>query len=271
MTEVKPTPNQILRYERERRGWSQLDLADKIGTTPLNVGRWERGITLPGPHFRVRLSEMFGKSPAELGLVSEPPVAPLAVELSSTQARTTVVVETQAPLWNVPYNRNHFFTGREEMLSQLQATLMTQAQPIAINQPQAISGLGGIGKTQLAVEYAYRYRNNYSGVFWVRAESADLLMSDYLTIAALLELPERNEQDQRKIVSAVLYWFDTHEGWLLILDNADHFEIAQPFLPSWSRGQVLLTARAFPTGTIAERIELETMTMEEGVLFIIAS
>lgn len=51
MKEEKHTPNQHLRYERERRGWSQQEVADKVGTTSLNVGRWERGITVPGSYF----------------------------------------------------------------------------------------------------------------------------------------------------------------------------------------------------------------------------
>ena len=201
MPETKSTPNQKLRHERERRGWSQQEVADKVGTTSLNVGRWERGVTVPGPHFRLKLSEVFGKSPYELGLVSERPVASLSSEeSSSTHERATTVTETHAPLWNVPYGRNIFFTGREEVLDQLHAALAAQAHPIAISQPQAISWLGGIGKTQLAVEYAYRYRDDYSAVLWARAESADLLVSDFLTIAALLTLPERNEQEQSKIV-----------------------------------------------------------------------
>ncbi len=81
------------------------------------------------------------------------------------------------------------------MLERLRAALTAYTHPIAISQPQAISGLGGIGKTQLAIEYAYRYRTNYSAVFWVRAESTDLLTSDFLTIAVLLGLPEHSEQE----------------------------------------------------------------------------
>ena len=265
----KPLPNQKLRYERERRGWSQQEVADQVGTTPLNVGRWERGLTVPGPHFRVKLSEVFGKSPSELGLVVERPPVPLSAGPSPVPDRTTVVAETHTPLWNVPYRRNSFFTGREEVLDQLRAALSERARPIAISQAQAISGLGGIGKTQLAVEYAYRYRDDYSAVFWARAESIDLLVSDYLTIAALLKLPERNVQEQHTIVNAVLRWFDTHEGWLLILDNADQLEVTRAFIPSTSNGQVLLTTRAFSTGTVAGRIELETMTTEEGILFLL--
>ena len=60
------------------------------------------------------------------------------------------------PLWNVPYRRNPYFTGREDILTRLAAALRTD-NTAALTQPQAISGLGGIGKTQTAVEYAYRY------------------------------------------------------------------------------------------------------------------
>jgi tetratricopeptide (TPR) repeat protein/transcriptional regulator with XRE-family HTH domain len=265
----KPIPNRRLRFERERRGWSQQDVADKVGTTPLNVGRWERGVTVPGPHFRLKLSEIFEKSPPALGLVADRPTDAKSPEPASVQSTASISAEPQAPLWNVPYRRNGFFTGREDVLLQLHIALTGQTQPVALSQPQAISGLGGVGKTQTAVEYAHRYRDDYATVLWARAESADLLTSDYLTIAALLELPERSQQDQRPVVKAVLRWFDTHEGWLLILDNADDLEMASAFIPSSSKGYVLLTTRAYSTGTIAGRIELDTMTVEEGMLFLL--
>ncbi len=146
---------------------------------------------------------------------------------------------------------------------------MNGQQPVALAQPQAISGLGGIGKTQTAVEYAYRYRDAYDAVFWVRADSSDLLTSDFLLIAALLNLPQRNEQDQSVVVKAVLLWFDTHERWLLILDNADHLETVSEFIPQAGKGHVLLTTRANSTGTIAWRIELDTMGLEEGIVFLL--
>lgn len=66
--------------------------------------------------------------------------------------------------WMVPYTRNPQFTGREDVLKQLETTLL-QSNSAALTQPQAIRGLGGIGKTQTAVEYVYRHRNAYSAVF----------------------------------------------------------------------------------------------------------
>jgi hypothetical protein len=123
-------------------------------------------------------------------------------------------------VWMVPYARNPFFTGREDLLAQLQAHFQQQA--LALAQPQAMSGLGGIGKTQMAVEYAHRYVQEYEAVLWVRAETQEELVSGYVAIAQELELRERDEQEQAIVVQAVKRWLTTTErSWLLILDIAD--------------------------------------------------
>ncbi len=174
----------------------------------------------------------------------------------------------QVSAWNVPYQRNPLFTGREDVLKRLYEALRS-GNRAALTQPQAISGLGGIGKTQTAVEYAYRYRDDYEAVLWVRAETDGSINADFVTIANLLNLAEKQEQEQYRIVEAVKRWFQEHSGWLLIFDNADDLVMVRDFLPSGGKGHILLTTRAHATGRIAQRIEVEKMEPDEGALFLL--
>ena len=122
---------------------------------------------------------------------------------------------TTPTLWNIPYLRNPYFTGREEVLLQLHRTLHAENR-VTLSHPQGISGLGGIGKTQTALEYAYRYQSEYAAVLWVRADSLSSLTSSMVELAHVLQLPERNGKDQGIIVQAVLLWLRAHPDWLLI-------------------------------------------------------
>ncbi len=171
-------------------------------------------------------------------------------------------------IWFVPYRRNPFFTGREDLLTLLHVRLITN-KVAALTQPQAISGLGGIGKTQIALEYAYRYCDTYRYIFWIRAATSETLISDFATIADLLHLSEKDEQDQNLKISAIKRWLVMHEAWLLILDNADDLTMVNDFLPTDNRGQILLTTRAQALGTLAQQIKVETMGMAEATLFLL--
>ncbi len=180
---------------------------------------------------------------------------------ASTQAQ-------RQPLWNVPYLRNPLFTGREQILERLAEALNT-GETTAPAQPQAISGLGGIGKTQTAIEYAYRSRSKYQAVLWARADTRENLVQKYVDIALLLGLPEQRQQDQTRIVEAVKRWLREHRGWLLILDNADDLGMVRDFLPGTDTGHVLLTTRAWTMGQLAQRIELDRMEEAKGTLFLL--
>ena len=180
------------------------------------------------------------------------------------QADQTQGAGTQ--LWNVPYRRNPYFTGREEILSLLHDVLAT-GQATELTQPQAMSGLGGIGKTQTAVEYAYRYRHEYQAVLWAHAETYEALVADCIALARHLGLPEKDDQDIGPVIAAVKSWLETHTDWLLILDNVEDFSTTRELLPS--RGSVLVTTRSQLTGSLARRIDLEEMQPEEGALFLL--
>lgn len=172
------------------------------------------------------------------------------------------------PIWNIPYPRNPFFLGRDEILVHLHHLLQAN-QTTALSQPQAVSGLGGIGKTQLALEYAYRYHQDYQAVLWAHAESHETLVSSYISLASLLHLPEREAKEQEITVLAVKNWLQAHRGWLLVLDNADDLTILYAFVPPVPGGHLLLTTRATATGRLAHRIEIEILTPKQGALFFL--
>ena len=255
-----------LKREREQRGWTQSKVAEQLGTTQITVSRWENSTTVPTPYYRQKLAELFGKSIQELGFISDSNDAHTAEATPLPDTSDSNNLFPASSLWNVPYRRNPFFTGREEILAHLYTTLRS-SNAAALTQAQAISGLGGIGKTQIAVEYAYRNRDHYKAVFWINASTRNAISADFVTIAALLGLPVQQEQDI--VVRAVKNWLTDHTGWLLILDNVDNLAMVADFLPVHGTGDVLLTTRLQALGTIARGIEVEKMGMDEGMMLLL--
>ena len=134
---------------------------------------------------------------------------------------------------------------------------------------QALNGIGGVGKTQTAVEYTYRHQQDYEVALWGKANSRESLVSDFAAMADTLNLPERDAQDQGEAVAATIRWLENHGGWLLILDNADDLAMAREFIPSNKSGHVLLTTRAQSVGDIAKRNAVRKMEPREGALFLL--
>jgi tetratricopeptide (TPR) repeat protein len=165
-------------------------------------------------------------------------------------------------IWNVPYLRNPLFTGREDLLAALHGA-RTDAQPRVLT--QALRGLGGVGKTQLALEYAYRYGGTYRLVWWVRAEDPTTLASDYAALAEPLQLPQRAASDQTETIAAVRQWLEPRDGWLLILDNAPAPTAVQPYLPRSTRGHVIITSRHFGWGGTARSLTVPMLPRDEAV------
>ncbi len=261
--EKKLTPNDRLRSERQAHGWTQRDVADALGTTKLVVGRWERGERVPQRFYWKKLCELFGKSALELGLLTESvqePARELLVDGAS--AASTL------PLWNVPARRNPFFTGRIHILEQLHDAL-GRAHDTLFGRSYALSGLGGIGKTQTAIEYAYRYRDDYTAIFWISAETPESILSSLVAIATLLKLPEVQDLKQDGVQAAVIRWLISHDEWLLILDDVEDIELVKTILPPTQRGSLLFTSRQQALGFPAQTLALEPLTPEEGVQFLL--
>ncbi len=171
-------------------------------------------------------------------------------------------------VWNVPRRHKPFFTGREHVLKRLYDGF-TQLSEAGIILPQALDGVGGIGKTQTAAEYAFRYRADYHAVLWARAATEDELLADYRTLARLLKRPEEHLEQRGSLIQTMMEWFMANTEWLLILDNADHLAMVEPLLPKAARGHLLLTTRAQAVRSIAQQIELEQLDPDDGALCIL--
>src|SRR5579872_3280473 len=210
-------PNDLLRRARQERGWSQRVVADRIGAPQdTMITRWERGNAIPSPYYIERLCQLFGMSATELGLLPEEPDEETVPASGEPAAPSPARVEDTTPFWNVPFRRNPFFTGRADLLERLHEQV-GRSHRAALTQSTALIGLGGIGKTQTAIEYAYRYRKDYRAILWVRAASQETLTADMVALARLLRLPGHESQDEMQIVAAVKRWLAREQGWLLIL------------------------------------------------------
>src|SRR6266487_392879 len=172
------------------------------------------------------------------------------------------------PRFMVPYPPNPFFTGRDDLLATLALALHT-GQSAALSQAQALSGLGGVGKTQAAIAYAHRHAQDYQAVFWVSAASQETLLSGFTAIADLLQVPERHEPDQYKSVAAVKRWLQHHRHWLLILDGAEDLSLLSDFLPPTRPGHLLLTTCVRALGGLANRIEVTPLDQSSGALLLL--
>lgn len=163
------------------------------------------------------------------------------------------------PLSNLPL-RDPDFTGREDMLAIVSREL-AEAGVVAVH------GLGGVGKSQLAIEFARR--GSAAGIFdvawWIRAESTATIVEDLATLASALKIP--GGQDQARTVAAVREVLQHRDRWLLIFDNVPEARAVRTWLPTGG-GQVLITSRDRSWVGLARRVELGSFTRSESLGYL---
>ncbi len=241
---------ELVQAFRKRKGLAQRELAARLGVHYNTISKWERGVCLPDSRGIV----------LELGR---------CLSLGSAEARRLLEASLcgLSPYWCVPLPRNPFFCGRTVLLDDLHAWL--SGQQASGLRSCALAGLAGVGKTQVAVEYAYRHADAYAAVLWIDAGSLEGVSSSLRAIALVLHLLEHEEADEQQVRRAVVQWLNGHGGWLLIVDQVCDVELIRGVLPAARCGSILFTTR-MRTLALAERVmTLESLMVEEGVALLV--
>lgn len=169
-------------------------------------------------------------------------------------------------IWGTVPQRNKNFAGREILLGDL-GRRMTGVTAVL---PCALQGLGGVGKTQLAIEYAYRYASEYDVVWWIPADQPVLVRSALAALAPRLGLPgiapERVEDAVRAVLDA-LRRGEPYARWLLIFDNADQPEVIRDLMPH-GPGDVLVTSRNHRWKSFVDAVEVDVFSRAESLEFL---
>ena len=165
------------------------------------------------------------------------------------------------PIWNIP-PRNPAFTGRDALLAVLRESLLS-GRPATV---RARQGLAGLGTTQLAVEYAYRFASGYDLGWWIRADEPSRISEQFAGLAAQLGRtgPGMSEDDAAGVV---LTYLREQGRWLLIFDDAEGPAAVLPWLPGGS-GHVLITSRARGWAEVAATVEVDVLGRAESVALL---
>ncbi|HKQ89381.1 MAG TPA: FxSxx-COOH system tetratricopeptide repeat protein, partial [Blastocatellia bacterium] len=198
------------------------------------------------------------------------PSAPRAIAYQPQFPGARNIKATSEPpgVWNIPFRRNPHFTGRHDLLFEIRKALFAGGvAPMA--QPQAIIGLGGIGKTQLAVEYAYRHAREYDIVWWVRSEEPITMGTDFAGLGPELRPPIELAADLDRNVTAVKRRLEQTSRWLVIFDNAPDVRSVAKIMPGSSTGHILITSRAHNWLSIARTLWVEALYPDDAVKFLL--
>jgi len=223
--EKRPPFHEQLRYERELRGWSQADVAEKTGCDTKTVGRWESGEGLPRPYHRRVLCELFGKNAEELGLTG------LTPKSKAVPASRSLDVEAEAGKHSPPLVLREDWDeapqvmslyGRERECSELEQWLEDHRCQVI-----AVLGMGGMGKTALVATVTTRMKESFDCIFWRSLQNAppvELIVKQCLRFLSQ-QLPADLPADVDEQLPLLIQYLRSHRC-LVVLDNAESILLA---------------------------------------------
>ncbi len=216
MSQKKYIRNQKLREARELRGWSQWDVAERLGppVDKSTVSRWERGV-VPRPYYRQKLAEIFQTNMQGLGFLKEAEVAQPSIAPPDQER------PPRKPFYKIPRPSTPLL-GREQEIEDISVRLLQQNVQLL-----TLLGSGGVGKTRVGIEIASQMRQHFSDglcfVSFATVSDPDLVVS---TLAKELEI---NESGKLPLIDQLKDFF-SEKRFLLLLDNFEHVVITAPLL-----------------------------------------
>ncbi|WP_261574322.1 FxSxx-COOH system tetratricopeptide repeat protein [Frankia gtarii] len=200
------------------------------------------------------------------GKRGKPALAPPFPPVMQTIPAPAPFPNASPAVWSVPWPRNPLFTGRDGELTAMASRLLS-AEASVVVLPQTLHGLGGVGKTQLAVEYAYRHATDYDLVWWVPGESTALAMGALVDLASRVGVPATDSAQERITgLVEVLRRGEPFRRWLVVVDNAEAPSGLFGVLAVAGRsGHVLVTSRDPAWASWAQPVEVDVLPRADAI------
>jgi hypothetical protein len=243
-------------------------LAHKLGgARALDLHRWidlvAGGLGMGQTEVRRLCLNSRHENSANSTIPDVPSTAGAPVRTTKALTRSAQGEESDEPrlIWGGVPIRNPDFTGREDLLASLGEALHTNSKASVL--PQTLHGLGGVGKTQLAVEYVYRSVDRYDVVWWISAEQVPRVLASLAGLGDRLGLPASEDlaQTARTVLDALA---TSPLRWLLVFDNADQPDDIAQLVPS-AGGHVIITSRNQAWARLGDAIEVDVFRREESI------
>jgi tetratricopeptide (TPR) repeat protein len=165
-------------------------------------------------------------------------------------------------IWGAIPLRNPDFVGRDGLLEQLRKRLIEPGATAVL--PEALHGMGGVGKSQTVVEYIYRHAAEYDVVWWIPAEHGSLITSSFVELARRFDLPSGSaEVAIPAVLDALRRGEPPFSRWLLVFDNADRPNVVSPFFPA--SGHIVVTSRNSEWAGVARTVEVDVFARSESI------
>src|SRR5579871_1142693 len=205
-------------------------------------------------------------------IVATPSDSTYALSFSSPTIDINIV-EMRSKYYMVPpwCQNNPDFTGRIDLLKTLRNKLCDDKCK-TYKHRIALFGMGGVGKTQMAIEYVVANKDEYDAVFWITAANVSGLLLGFQEMARLTKSANPESDNPTSVAKAVVQWLSKGSGWLLVLDNLDDITVVKDYLPDTTAGgHTLITTRNPNTRNIpAEGLQVELLSHEDAIELLLA-